>query len=137
MLTDMSTDAGAVKSTVGADEVAAAAKESWRIAGRHADVVAWDSFVDALGLEHDDAVVTAVVLPRERMVECVVDADAALQDAMKNFAALASDGWQVNAILPTACMGEAHEAWRGLNIHLQGWWQAGGSRLRFTSPELP
>lgn len=134
---DMSTEAGFEGTSAGAQEVAAAAKESWRVAGHHADVVPWDSFVQALGLELDRTVSAAVVVPTERLVECVFDAGAVLQEAMGNFSALVSDGWHVNAILPTRCMGEAHQAWRGLDIQLQGWWNVEGRGLRFTAPELP
>lgn len=134
----MAIDAGSVGTSVGeAREVAAAAQESWRVAGEEASVVEWDAFVHALGLEADNAIAAAVVVPKEQLVECVVDATASLRDAMTNFSALVSEGWSVNALLPVASMGQAHQAWRGLNIHLQGFWSAEGRGLRFTSPELP
>jgi hypothetical protein len=48
-----------------------------------------------------------------------------------------TQGWRVQALLPLAALGAAHEAFRGLDIFLQGWWTAQSGELRFTSPETP
>jgi hypothetical protein len=60
-----------------------------------------------------------------------------MRHAGEQFRALLVRGWSVSALLPMHSLGAAHQALRGLSIHLQGWWTPDDERLRFTSPETP
>jgi hypothetical protein len=118
-------------------DVAAAAQEYWRVAGEIAEVVDWDVVANSLGLAHGAAISAAVLIPKIMQIECVLDTDTELTDAWADLSALVSQGWRVQALLPLPALGAAHEALRGLDILLQGWWIAQGRGLRFTSPETP
>lgn len=120
-----------------APDVAGAAREAWRVIGEAAEVVDWVIVAESLKLDHGDAIRTAVLVPRLMQVECVLDPAAALQDARQNLAALLAEGWRVSALIPISEMGAAHEALRGLDLHLQGWWTTAEGCLRFSSPETP
>jgi hypothetical protein len=118
-------------------DVAAAAQEYWRIAGERAEVVEWKVLAGILGLDHGAAISAAVLIPKTMQIECVFAVDTQLADAWPELAALISLGWRVQVLLPLSALGAAHEALRGLDILLQGWWTAQGRGLRFTSPETP
>ena len=117
--------------------VAAAAQENWRGLGEASRVVDWPVIAAALGIEPGEVIKTAVVLPRLGRIECVLDDQADMRRAGEQLRALLVRGWNVNALLPMHSLGAAHQALRGLSIHLQGWWTPGDERLRFTSPETP
>lgn len=117
--------------------VAAAAQENWRGLGEISEVVDWSIIASALGIDAGEVIKTAIVLPHLRRIECVLDDQADMRRAEAQFQALLLRGWSVNALLPIRSLGEAHQALRGLRIHLQGWWTLADDRLRFTSPETP
>ena len=117
--------------------IADAARESWRVVGHRADVLKWDDAAGQLGAAVGAPIRFTVVVPKMKQIECVLDANAELPDARPALSALRSGGWIVRAILPVASMGRAHEALRGLDISLQGWWCTEERALRFTSPEVP
>jgi len=117
--------------------IADAAQESWRVVGYRADVLKWDDAARQLGAEAGAPIRFTVVVPEMKQIECVIDSNAELPDAWSALSGLRSGGWIVRAILPVSSMGQAHEALRGLDISLQGWWRAGENALRFTSPEVP
>jgi hypothetical protein len=117
--------------------VAAAAQENWRGLGEASEVVDWSVIASALGIEPGEVIKTAVVLPQLRRIECVLDDEADMRHAGEQLRALLVRGWSVNALLPMHSLGAAHQALRGLRIHLQGWWTPADDRLRFTSPETP
>lgn len=100
-------------------------------------MVEWPVIASALEIEPGDVIKTAVVLPHLGRIECVLDDQADMRSAGDQLRALLSRGWSVNALLPMHSLGAAHEALRGLAIHLQGWWTPDDQRLRFTSPETP
>jgi hypothetical protein len=118
-------------------DVAAAAQEHWRVAGEIAEVVEWERVADTLGLAQGAAIGAAVFIPKILQIECVLDAGPELANAWSDLSALVTRGWQVQALMPLAALGAAHEALRGLDILLQGWWTAQDGELRFTSPETP
>ena len=100
-------------------------------------MVDWSIIASALGIDAGEVIKTAIVLPHLRRIECVLDDQADMRRAEAQFQALLLRGWSVNALLPIRSLGEAHQALRGLRIHLQGWWTLADDRLRFTSPETP
>jgi hypothetical protein len=120
-----------------APDVAGAAREAWRVIGESAEVVDWGIVAKNLGLGPSNAIRAAVLIPRVRQIECVLDPTISMGDARPHFALLLSEGWKVSALVPISKMGAAHEALRGLDLHLQGWWTTAESRLRFSSPEMP
>lgn len=117
--------------------VAAAAQENWRGLGEASEVVDWPVIASALGIEPGEVIKTAVVLPQLGRIECILDDQADMRHAGEQLRALLVRGWSVNALLPMHSLGTAHQALRGLRIHLQGWWAPDDERLRFTSPETP
>lgn len=117
--------------------VAAATQETWRGLGETSEVVDWSVIASAIGIEPGDVIKTAIVLPQLGRIECVLDDQADIQRAAEQLHALLARGWSVNALLPIHSLGAAHQALRGLKIHLQGWWTPDDERLRFTSPETP
>jgi hypothetical protein len=118
-------------------KVAAAAQENWRGLGEASQVVDWTVIASALGIEPGDVIKTAIVVPHLGHIECVLDDQADMRHAGEQLRALLVRGWSVNALLPMRSLGIAHQALRGLTIHLQGWWSPDDKRLRFTSPETP
>jgi hypothetical protein len=117
--------------------VAAAAQESWRVLGETSQVVDWTVIASALKIEPGEVIKAAVVLPQLMRIECVLDDRPDMRRAGEQLSALLLRGWTVSALLPLPAMGSAHQALRGLGIHLQGWWTSDDDRLRFTSPETP
>jgi len=117
--------------------VAAAAQEYWRGLGETSQVFDWAVIASALGIEPGEVIKTAVVLPQLGRIECVLDDRTDMRRAGEQLSALLVRGWSVNALLPMQSLGAAHQALRGLRIHLQGWWAPDDQRLRFTSPETP
>lgn len=112
------------------DRVVAAVERTWRGLGEDVDVVHAQST--------DGPIDYAVVVPRLRQVECVLRIDQPLELATGKLVSLAQDGWEVSALLPTGALGDAHGAFRGLSIRLQGWWQReDDGAIGFTSPERP
>jgi hypothetical protein len=77
-----------------------------------------------------------VVVPRAGRVECVIDGDFDLRDAVKRIDEISDSGWSVWALLPLARMTLAHEVFEAHVERIQGWWDRGDS-ITFTSPEIP
>jgi len=112
------------------DRVVAAVEKTWRGLGEDVDVVHAGPVEEAIDY--------TVVVPRLRQVECFLRRDQPLERASGKLVSLVDDGWQVCALLPTSALGEAHGAFRGLSIRLQGWWERDqDGEIRFTSPERP
>jgi hypothetical protein len=120
-----------------ATDVAGAAKEAWHALGESAQVVDWEIVAKNLGIYAGDAIRAAVLVPRVSQIECVLDPAKSMREARQDFAALLDEGWRVSALVPISKMGAAHEALRGLDLHLQGWWTTAERHLRFSSPETP
>lgn len=100
-------------------------------------MVDWSVIASALGIDPGKVIMAAVVLPKLGRIECILDDQADMRHAGEQFRALLLRGWSVNALLPMHALGAAHQALRGLRIHLQGWWTQDDERLHFTSPETP
>jgi hypothetical protein len=124
-------------------DVAGAAKDAWRVLGESAEVVDWDILALNLGLFRGDAIKKAVLVPRVTQIECVLDPAKSMRDARHDLVALlaegwvAAEGWRVSALVPISKLGAAHEALRGLDLRLQGWWTNAENGLRFSSAETP
>jgi hypothetical protein len=131
------TTATASQAGQAAPDVAGAAREAWHALGESAQVVDWEIVAKNLGIHAGDAIRAAVLVPRVAQIECVLDPTKSMREARQDFAALLNEGWMVSALVPISKMGAAHEALRGLDLHLQGWWTNTERRLRFSSPETP
>ena len=109
---------------------------AWQINGGHPEVRSGSDVGRLVDRPANPAIPSVLVLPNEHRVECVLDPDSDVADAVDEVTLLVNGGWQVAALLPIQSLGAAHRAFRGLPMHLQGWWQADGI-LKFTSPEVP
>lgn len=116
--------------------VVEAARMAWEINGGRPEVRSGSEVGRLVGTPENPAIPSVLVLPEERRVECVLDPDSDVADAVDEVTMLVNGGWRVAALLPIQLLGAAHRAFRGLPMHLQGWWHADGN-LRFTSPEVP
>jgi len=134
MLARMDTITG---SRQGSANVAEAALEAWRVAGEPAEVVEWAVVAGKLGLGSTRAIASAVMVPRVMEIECFLETNEDLRDVRRDLSILASEGWRVRALMPVAWLGAAHEALRGLDLHLQGWWTTQERGVKFSSPEAP
>jgi hypothetical protein len=113
-----------------------AARMAWEINGERPEIRSGSDLGRLVGGPANPAIPSVLVLPDERRVECVLDPDSDVADAVDEVRTLVDGGWQVAALLPIQSLGAAHSAFRGLPMHLQGWWRAGGD-LKFTAPEVP
>jgi hypothetical protein len=78
----------------------------------------------------------AVLAPRQGVAE-MFPADRQDLAALGPVAtSIAARGWRVAVVVPAARMGEAHRRLRGVDLHLQAWWDD-GDRIRFGGPEVP
>lgn len=118
------------------DSVVDAACRAWEVNGEHPQVRRWSEVGPLIGDAPCPAIRSVLVLAPSRRLECVLDPDKGLAEAVDEVASLVDRGWDVSALLPIASMGAAHEVFRGIRMALQGWWTAGDS-LRFSSPEAP
>jgi hypothetical protein len=128
---------GTASPTESTAPVVEAVCNSWRVHGEQSAVHAWSDMASVLGRGPDDAIKSVVVVPRVRRVECVLDPNTKIESAVDDVAALVAAGWAVSALLPVSAMGVAHEAFRGLTIELQGWWESAPGEVRFTALETP
>jgi hypothetical protein len=113
-----------------------AARLAWEINGEQPEVRSGGEFGRAVGITAGPAIPSVLVLPNQRRVECVLDPERAVAEAVEEVATLVNGGWRVAALLPIQSLGAAHQAFRGLPMQLQGWWRADGE-LKFTAPEVP
>lgn len=121
----------------GTDFAAGAARALWESAGEATELVRWSGVASQLGRPTSTESITwAVVVPRLGRIECVMDPSKNLGEARSGLDNLLERGWAVSVLMPVRAMGAAHEAFRGLDIHLQGWWSGDGAKCRFTSPEV-
>ena len=119
--------------------VAEAAQRQWRSAGEASEIRPWTDLVSHLRnrMMHGEALTAAaVIVPSKNHIECVLDANDNWSDAVEEFRDLIGAGYSVSALLPVACMGAGHEAFRGLALELQGWWLEEAAGIKFTHPEL-
>jgi hypothetical protein len=113
-----------------------AARMAWEINGERPEIRSGRDLGRLVGTPANPAIPSVLVLPDERRVECVLDPDSDVADAVDEVRTLVNGSWQVAALLPIQSLGAAHSAFRGLPMHLHGWWRADGD-LKFTAPEVP
>lgn len=118
------------------DLVAKAARRLWDLAGEEALVQEWEVIARELGKDEVSTVILcAIVVPRLRRIECVIDTGD-LSAALDDLDQLLSRGWEVSALLPVRSLGKGHQAFRGRPIHLRGWWHRDKLGPAFASPEI-
>jgi hypothetical protein len=117
------------------DEAVATSARAWRAQGQEVDVFT-GSEVNRLGL-YADGIHAALVAANPRLIECFVTDDADYKALYADLARLNEARWNVWVLMPTRCLGVAHQELRGLDIRLQGWWTDGGCRIRFGTDETP
>jgi hypothetical protein len=79
----------------------------------------------------------AVVVPKLRQVDCVLDGRTDFSRAAQDLSRYAEAGWSVWAVVPLARLGEAHTAFASSADMVQGWWAREDNALAFTQPEIP
>jgi hypothetical protein len=85
---------------------------------------------------HGDETAPAVVITEDRRIEVVLGGGDDPGPPTEDIETLAREGWQVVLVLPTAALGPAHRAFRGLPLLLQGWWRVGDD-IHFGHHETP
>jgi hypothetical protein len=94
------------------------------------------TLAEVLGTPNAAGAVRAVVVPKLRIVEIVLD-DESHPDTLANVAWTLDDrSWKLNVVLPLERLGEAHTALRGTPSTLQGWWYEDDA-VRFAGFERP
>ena len=123
-----------VKSLCSCHEAAKWAALSYEIAGEHASV---EPFLVSENSD-DNSICQGwlVVVPGEGRVECVIDEEWDLRDAVARIDEISESGWEVWALLPLARLSMAHEVLETHVDRIQGWWDR-GETFTFTSPEIP
>lgn len=109
---------------------------AWEINGERPEVRSGTDLGRLVGTPANPAILSMLVLPNEGRVECVLDPESDVAEAVDEVTTLVNGGWQVAALLPIQSLGAAHSAFRGLTMQLQGWWRTDGD-LKFTKPEVP
>jgi hypothetical protein len=94
------------------------------------------TLAEVLGTPQAAGAARAVVVPKLRIVEIVLD-DESHPDTLANVAWTLDDrSWKLNVVLPLERLGEAHTALRGTPSTLQGWWYEDDA-VRFAGFERP
>jgi hypothetical protein len=115
------------------DLVTEAVADVYRSHVEDATEMALAEFIDA---PRSVGAVRAVVAPKMRTVEVVLDDDSD-PDSLIDVAWVLNDrAWKLNVLVGLERLGEAHTALRGAPLTLQGWWYEADS-LRFAAFERP
>jgi len=80
--------------------------------------------------------VRAIVAPKERMVEVVLDDDAEPDSLIDVAWVLDERAWKLNVLVELERLGDAHTSLRGAPLSLQGWW-FDADAVRFAGFERP
>ena len=84
----------------------------------------------------DAARLSVVAAGDGRTAEIVVDQTVQCAELTTALWSLEDQGWRATVVVPTARLGEAHTALRGVPCRLQGWWED-STGICFGSHELP
>ncbi|MGA9597455.1 MAG: hypothetical protein WBV06_14945 [Acidimicrobiia bacterium] len=84
----------------------------------------------------DAARLSVVAAGDSRTAEIVVDQTVQCAELTTALWSLEDQGWRATVVVPTARLGEAHTALRGVPCRLQGWWED-STGICFGSHELP
>jgi hypothetical protein len=115
------------------DLVTEAVLDVYRSRVESANEMALAEFVDA---PRSVGSIRAVVAPKERLVEVVLDDDSEPDSLIDVAWTLAERAWRLNVIVGLDRLGHAHTELRGAPLTLQGWWFDTDS-IRFAGFELP
>jgi hypothetical protein len=119
----------------GAQQAVSTSEHVWRTHGEE-PVVLSGTDLDDLGLA-DEVVAAAVALPRLRRIECHLVEDRPVESIVEAVSRLTDTAWDVWILLPSRCLGSAHEALRGMSVRLQGWWLDNENNIKFGVDETP
>jgi hypothetical protein len=84
----------------------------------------------------DVARLSVVAAGEIRVAEIMVDETVMCAQLTGALWSLNDQGWRATVVVPTARLGEAHTALRGVPCRLQGWWEDTAA-ICFASPEIP
>jgi hypothetical protein len=84
----------------------------------------------------DVAHLSVVAAGEIRVAEIMVDETVMCAQLAGALWSLNDQGWRATVVVPTARLGEAHTALRGVPCRLQGWWEDTAA-ICFGSPEIP
>src|SRR5690348_7151711 len=85
-----------------------AARMAWEINGERPEIRSGSDLGRLVGGPANPAIPSVLVLSDERRVECVLDPDSDVADAVDEVRTLVDGGWQVAALLPIQSLGAAH-----------------------------
>jgi len=129
---------GTATLAVSVGPVASEACSRWTLSGEAAELLRWDQFVG--GQDGDDwtgcGISEVVVVSDARAIDCVLEPERDWEQLNRAFEHLDERGWQITLLVPLIELGAAHEALRGANARIQGWWRRNRGALSFTSHEL-
>jgi hypothetical protein len=115
------------------DLVTEAVVDVYRSHVEDATEMALAEFIDA---PRSVGAVRAIVAPKQRIVEVVLDDDSE-PDSLIDVAWVLDDrAWRLNVLVGLERLGEAHTALRGAPLTLQGWWYE-AEHVRFAGFERP
>jgi hypothetical protein len=121
------------ESITSVDMVTEAVLEVYRARVDEANEMALAEFIDAPKVVGS---MRAIVAPRERAVEVVLDGDSSPEDLIEVAWVLADRAWNLNVLVSLDRLGESHTALRGTPATLQGWWIADDA-VHFAGYERP
>jgi hypothetical protein len=84
----------------------------------------------------DVARLSVVAAGEIRVAEIMVDETVMCAQLTGALWSLNDQGWRATVVVPTARLGEAHTALRGVPCRLHGWWEDTAA-ICFGSPEIP
>jgi len=84
----------------------------------------------------DVARLSVVAAADIRVAEIMVDETVMCEQLTTALWSLNDQGWRATVVVPTARLGEAHTALRGVPGRLQGWWED-STAICFGGPEIP
>jgi len=122
-------------SLVGTDRVVDRALAIYRAHRERAIEVPLGTMVDR-EVSVDVARLSVVAAGDIRVAEVMVDETVLCSELPAALWSLADQGWRTTVVVPTARLGEAHTALRGVPCRLQGWWED-STQIRFGSHEAP
>lgn len=121
------------ESITSVDMVTEAALDLYRARVDEANEMALAEFIDAPKVVGS---MRAIVAPRERIVEVVLDDESAPEDLIEVAWVVSDRAWNLNVLVALDRLGDAHTALRGTPATLQGWWLADGA-VHFAGFERP
>ena len=121
------------ESITSVDMVTEAVLDVYRAHVEDATEMALAEFIDAPQVVGS---LRAIVAPRDRSVEVVLDGDSSPESLTEVTWVLEDRAWNLNVLVSLDRLGDAHTALRGTPSTLQGWWVADDT-VHFAGYERP